>query len=198
MSRPSNHLSIGSPNRKQKTWLAALGFLSACIPTSSIPAWSAETPASQPTGSNVSTPVPAGEPALRGYTKTQLETMLASPDAKQRLNALLLLRETGTAAMPVFIWALEDEDPNVRIAAIKSFGPLGAASETAAVPLTNLLEQEPNLSVQKQIIFTLGQMGPYAAEAVPVLQKLQREANLIVRVNAQQALDKILTGTPRP
>jgi len=61
--------------------------------------------------------------------------MLESADPKQRLNALLLLREMGTAAVPLFIWALQDEDPSVRIAAVKSFVSLAAASEPAAVPL---------------------------------------------------------------
>ncbi|MFA5027407.1 MAG: HEAT repeat domain-containing protein [Candidatus Methylomirabilota bacterium] len=123
--------------------------------------------------------------------------MLESADPKHRVNALLLLRETGAAAVPVFIWALQDEDPSVRIAAVKSFVALGAASESAAVPLANLLETEPIPAVQKQIIFTLGQMGPYATEAVPVLRHLQREASLVVRVNASQALDRILNSPPR-
>lgn len=143
------------------------------------------------------TPATPGEPTFRGYTKVQLEAMLESADPKQRLNALLLLRETGTAAVPLFIWALQDEDPSVRIAAVKSFVSLAAASEPAAVPLANLLETEPIPAVQKQIIFTLGQMGPYATEAVPVLRQLQREANLVIRVNASQALDRILSNPPR-
>lgn len=142
-------------------------------------------------------PASPGEPTIRGYTKAQLHTMLESADPKQRLNALLLLRETGAAAVPVFIWALQDEDAGVRIAAVKSFVSLGAASEPAAVPLANLLETEPIPAVQKQIIFTLGQMGPYATEAVPVLRHLQREATLVVRVNASQALDRILNSPPR-
>ena len=170
-------------------FLAGLFILDLTSPAPGRPA-SSGTPSPTP-------PAPPGEPTLRGYTKAQLEAMLESADPKQRVNALLLLRETGATAVPIFIWALQDEDPSVRIAAVKSFVPLGTASEPAAVPLANLLETEPIPAVQKQIIFTLGQMGPYATEAVPVLRQLQREANLVVRVNASQALDRILSSPPR-
>ena len=176
------------PRRTVLRFLAGLFILELTRPA---PSRAASSPAP------ATPPATPGEPTLRGYTTAQLVTMLESADPRQRLNALLLLRETGVAAVPVFIWALQDEDPNVRIAAVKSFVSLGAASEPAAVPLANLLETEPIPAVQKQIIFTLGQMGPYATEAVPMLRQLQREANLVIRVNASQALERILNSPPR-
>ncbi len=140
-------------------------------------------------------PVPT-QPTLHGYTTTQLQEMLESPDPKNRLNAILMLRDLGSRAVPVFLWALDDPDPSVRIAAVNSFRPLGADSEPAAGPLADLLEIEPVPAVRNQIIFTLGQMGAYASPAVEVLRRLQRDGNLTVRLNASQALEHILATQP--
>ncbi len=142
-------------------------------------------------------PAPAAppQPTLHGYTAAQLEALLQSPDPKNRLNAILMLRDLGGKAVPWFVWGLGDDDPSVRIAAIQSLRPLGPASEPAAGPLADLLDVEPIPAVRNQIIFTLGSMGRYAAAAVPALQRLQRDGNITVRLNASQALEHIL-GTP--
>ena len=143
-------------------------------------------------------PPPAAQPTLHGYTAAQLEALLQSPDPKNRLNAILMLRDLGAKAVPWFVWALGDDDPSVRIAAVQSLRPLGPDSEPAAGPLADLLEVEPIPAVRNQIIFTLGQMGPYAAQAIPVLQRLQREGNITVRLNASQALEHILGNQSSP
>jgi len=124
--------------------------------------------------------------------------MLQSSDPKERADAIVVLRHAGASAVPVFIWALDDEDPGVRIAAVKSFDGLGAAAERAAVPLANLLAVDPIPAVQTQIIHTLGQMGPHATDAIPTLRRLQREATLTIRVHASKALNRILDSQPRP
>jgi hypothetical protein len=139
-----------------------------------------------------------GETTIQSYTASQLETMLQSSDPKERADAIVILRHAGASAVPVFIWALDDEDRGVRIAAVKSFDTLGAAAEPAAVPLANLLAVDPIPAVQTQIIHTLGQMGPYAAGAIPTLRRLQREATLAIRVHASKALNRILDSQPRP
>ncbi len=145
-----------------------------------------------------STLVPSsGYASLQGYTGTQLETMLLSSDPKERADAIVILRQAGASAVPVFIWALDDEDPGVRIAAVKSFDALGVAAEPAAVPLATLLAMDPIPAVQTQIIHTLGQMGPHAADAIPTLRRLQREAALTIRVHASKALNRILDSQPR-
>ena len=138
------------------------------------------------------------QPTLHGYTSAQLDDLLQSPDPKNRLTAILMLRDLGGRAVPIFIWALEDEDPSVRIAAVNSFRPLGPDSEPAATPLANLLEVEPLPAVRNQIIFTLWQMGPYAAQAIPTLRRLQRDGSITVRLNASQALERILGNQPQP
>ena len=122
------------------------------------------------------------ERLLHGKTASQIEAMLADDDPAKRREAILMLKDTGSAAIPVYIWAFSnDEDPGVKLAAIKALIPLG----------------EPLPSIQKQIIYVLGVMGPYATEAVPILKRLQKEASLPVRVNASQALDHILNSVPK-
>ncbi len=169
-------------------------FFLAVLVSSILPsqAFTADAPSPPPT------PPPVAQPTLHGYTAAQLGDLLQSPDPKNRLNAILMLRDLGGRAVPWFIWALGDDDPSVRTAAIQSVRPLGPASEPAAGPLADLLEVEPIPAVRNQIIFTLGQMGPYAAQAVPVLQRLQREGNITVRLNASQALEHILGNQPSP
>jgi HEAT repeat protein len=81
---------------------------------------------------------------------------------------------------------------------VNSFRPLGPDSEPAATPLANLLEVEPLPAVRNQIIFTLWQMGPYAAQAIPTLRRLQRDGSITVRLNASQALERILGSQPPP
>jgi HEAT repeat protein len=138
------------------------------------------------------------ERLLHGKTASQIEAMLADDDPAKRREAILMLKDTGSAAIPVYIWAFSnDEDPGVKLAAIKALIPLGAATEPAAIPLVDLLAIEPLPSIQKQIIYVLGVMGPYATEAVPILKRLQKEASLPVRVNASQALDHILNSVPK-
>jgi len=153
--------------------------------------------AADPAPSSPAAPAPA-EPTLHGYTSAQLDDLLQSPDPKNRLNAILMLRDLGGRAVPFFLWALADEDPSVRIAAVNSFRPLGPDSEPAAGLLANLLEVEPLPAVRNQIIFTLWQMGPYAAQAIPTLRRLQRDGNIAVRLNASQALERILGNQPPP
>jgi HEAT repeat protein len=147
-----------------------------------------------PAAPGASPPKPSAPPteaSYHGYTLTQLDTMLQDPDPKQRITALVSLRDAGHAALPIFTWALNDEDPTVRIEAIKSIGPLGAASESAAPLLSNLLLADPIPAVRTQLIYTLGQMGPYAAAAIPALRHLQRTADITTRINAAQTLDRI-------
>ncbi len=153
--------------------------------------------AAEPPPPSAAAPAPA-QPMLHGYTSAQLDDLLRSPDPKNRVNAILMLRDLGGRAVPIFLWALADEDPSVRIAAVNSFRPLGPDSESAAAPLANLLEVEPLPAVRNQIIFTLWQMGPYAARAIPTLRRLQRDGNITVRLNASQALERILGSQPSP
>jgi HEAT repeat protein len=120
--------------------------------------------------------------------------MLQDPDPKQRVTALVTLREAGAAALPIFLWALDDEEATVRIAAIRSLAPLGPATESATPALVTLLLTDPIPAVRTQIIHTLSQMRLYAAEALPALRKLQREADITTRVNASQAIQRILAA----
>lgn len=137
---------------------------------------------------------PPDEAGYGGKTLAELDALLQDPDPKQRVAALVALREAGTAAVPVLLWALDDEDASVRSAAIRTLGPLGPASEAAIPALTQLLLNDPMPAVRTQIIHTLGQMGPYALDAVPALRRLQRAADITTRVNAAQAIDRILAS----
>ena len=152
-------------------------------------------PVAFPGSAAAQTPVTAPEePTLQGRSVSRLEAMLLDSDPKQRLAAVVALRDAGISALPVFVWAFNDEDPNVRMAAVKSIGPFGAASQPAVPSLADLLLVDPIPAVKTQIVHTLGQIGPYATDAVPALRRLQREADLTLRVNATQALDRILVG----
>jgi hypothetical protein len=49
--------------------------------------------------------------------------MLQDPDRMQRVAALISLRDAGASALPSFLWALDNEEAAVCIAAVKSLGP---------------------------------------------------------------------------
>jgi hypothetical protein len=169
-------------------WLYPLVLLSLLLPAARPrPLLAAEAPPST---------APPHERTLHGKTASEIEAMLTDNDPDKRKEALLMLKDVGAAAVPVYIWALNDENPGIRLTAVKALIPLGAATEPAAVPLVELLAIEPLPSIQREIIYVLGVMGPYAAEAVPALRRLQKEASLPVRVNASQALDHILNSVP--
>jgi HEAT repeat protein len=135
------------------------------------------------------------DPTYGGHTMAQLDAMIRDADPKQRVAAVTALRAVGADALPVFLWALNDEDPGVRMAALKAIARLGAASEKATATLAAILLSDPVPAVRTQTIHTLSQMGPYAIDAVPALRKLQREADITIRVNVSQALDRILART---
>ncbi len=137
-------------------------------------------------------PPPApGEPSYGGKTLPELDTMLQSPDPKQRLAAILSLRAAGASAVPIFIWAFDDDNADVRIAAIKSLEPLGPRTEAATPALTELLLSDPIPAVRMQILHTLGEMGVYAAAALPTLRRLEREGDITTRLNATLAITRI-------
>ncbi len=137
-------------------------------------------------------PPPApGEPSYGGKTLPELDTMLQNPDPKERLAAILSLRAAGASAIPIFLWAFDDENADVRIAAIKSLEPLGPRTEAATPALVDLLLNDPIPAVRMQILHTLGEMGLYAAAAVPTLRRLEREGDITTRLNATLAISRI-------
>ncbi len=136
-------------------------------------------------------PPPPGEPSYGGKTLPELDTMLQSPDPKVRLAAIIALRAAGASAVPIFIWAFDDDNADVRIAAIKSLEPLGPRTEAATPALVDLVLNDPIPAVRMQILHTLGEMGIYAADAIPTLRRLEKEGDITTRLNATLAINRI-------
>ncbi len=181
------------PPFRQRSWAwvilsVALGLLAVPLPASAAPPAPISAPAAPTSPSDV-------EPGYQGYTLSQLDAMLQHGDPKQRLSALLAIRQAGATAIPVFLWAFEDEDAAVRIAAVKSFGTLGTASEPAVPAMAHLLLNDPVPAVRNAVIHTLGLLGPLAAASVPALRQIQRTGDITTRVNVSQALERILGGS---
>jgi HEAT repeat protein len=122
-----------------------------------------------------------------------LTRALADADPVVRGLAALALRDVGSAARPALdalIARLNDEDVNVRMMAAQAIGRQGAAASPAIDPLINACRRkDEHVHVLRSLATALGQTGPAAARALPVLRELAR----IPRVQwaAEEAIGKI-------
>lgn len=154
-----------------------------------------------------------GDPAVRvaaawGFTQAPahasasvpaLRAGLADSDPVVRGLAAVSLRNCGLCAepaLPALIAGLQDPDENVRIASADAIAKLGAKAAPAVPGLIELAEapnQHPH--VLRSVAYALSAIGPAAASAVPVLERLSR--HIRVRWIARTAIARI-TNQPPP
>jgi hypothetical protein len=134
---------------------------------------------------------PAAVPALAGA--------LTDPDPRVRVLAAIALRTDGSkaaAAVPQLIHALGDPVDYVRASAADAIGAIGPEASGAVHPLAKrLLMRDERGFVLISVAYALGDLGPYATEALPALQQVRaiRRAGAA----AQEAILKI-EGKPVP
>lgn len=138
----------------------------------------------------------APEPSYEGKTISQWQALLQHEDPRRRILALTALSSIGARSLPLFIWALNDTDAPVRSAAVKTIGLLGRDGTPAVPALIEVILNDPVRAVRLQGIYALGQLGPLAADAVPALRSILETADLAMRINVAQALEKI-AGTSK-
>lgn len=113
--------------------------------------------------------------------------------AAERRTALGHLGSVGSAAadaIPDLIAALRDADLAIRTGAADALVKMGTA---AVAPLVEALLDE-DADFRRAVILTLGQIGPEAAAAIPVLTAARTDAQLAAA--AAEALARI--GEPPP
>src|SRR5574337_73042 len=100
------------------------------------------------------------------------ERLLQHPDASKRVYAITTLARQGGRFIPLCLWALDDSDTSVRIAALKALDAMGTIAAPAADAIIDAVRYDPSLEVRLHAINALGSMGPGAERAVATLRKL--------------------------
>jgi HEAT repeat protein len=119
---------------------------------------------------------PPGSPPRRSpcetlTTERLIELLRTSPQADQRAEAAVALRERAPAGLDALIAALDDESISVRIAAAKGLAFHGAAGKAAAGKLIAWLNA-PSKELQQAALAALAAIGPAAPEALDPLVQL--------------------------
>lgn len=124
----------------------------------------------------------------------RLTVALERPDPRVRklaADTLGSLGPKGAAAVPVLINRIgEDEDPVVRMSCALALAQMGEASRSAVPALIKLLESEP-AGGRRAVIFALGNLGPVAADALPLLRREALQGPLFDRTLAAWAALKV-------
>jgi HEAT repeat protein len=110
--------------------------------------------------------------------------MIASGD-----NAAV--RDLVKPAIPDLINALRDKDDDVRMWAAIALGHIGPDAVSAVEPLVGLLKDEQNAQVISSAIRSLGEIGPGAKPALPILVAMVQNPGYPARVFATQAFWRI-------
>jgi HEAT repeat protein len=115
------------------------------------------------------------EETLEALRKIGPETPEAVPALIETLRidglrtfATQTLEGIGGRALPALVRAMKDENPNVRLAAVRIIGNLGPPAGQAVPALIAAL-QDPGRGVSTEAAIALGKVGPRAKEAVPDL-----------------------------
>jgi DUF2961 family protein/HEAT repeat protein len=134
---------------------------------------------------------PAGAAAVPA-----LAASLTDPNAWVRSIAAVALREMGDRALPAvpaLVKALRDPEPFVRAPAADAIAKIGPPAKAAVQPLIDSLTVPgEQVYVLRSATMALGRIGPDAASALPVLQKVRKmhrvayvAAEAILRINGQ-------------
>lgn len=94
------------------------------------------------------------------------------------------------SAVPTLTTALNDEQREIRLAALKSLAEIGTPSKTAVPELTKALE-DGDEAVRAGAIAAIAAIGPDAKDAVPSLARAFLDPNKTVRLRALKAISKL-------
>jgi len=124
---------------------------------------------------------------------SQISICLSDEDPVVRGLAALALRNAGSAALPflnVLVGGLKDTDANVRMMSADAIARQGK-SALPALPALIEAGQVPGeqVPVLRNVAAALGAIGPEAASALPVLEKLQGHPR--IRWSAEAAIRQI-------
>jgi HEAT repeat protein len=132
-----------------------------------------------------------------------LAQALSDQEPLVRMNACLALSKLGSegqAAIPALIAAVKDESNETNLdtftftiqqAAAVALGRASSGSEAAVPALTSLLQTSESESLRIMVARALGDVGPAAHSAAPMLVPLLSEPSATLRQSAGEALDKI-------
>jgi HEAT repeat protein len=142
--------------------------------------------------------------------------MVDYPDygsGKERENQIRAIRQIGTNGLPTLIRMLHKKDnrfevwwvnliekqhvikirfqpaEEIRMRATWGFNLLGSQASGAVPELIGMFEQEPSL--RSEVVIAIGNIGPEAEQAIPVLLQGITDTNVIVRNNSINALGHI-------
>jgi len=142
-------------------------------------------PAVQP---GATTPATPGEPTLRGYTKVQLEAHAGnrrSQAASER--ALSSLRETARPRCRYHL-GVQDEDPSVRIAAVKSFVSLRRPASRPPCHWRIFWKQNRSGGAKADHLYPWADGAIRGPRACRCSANYRERQNLVIRVNASTSV----------
>jgi hypothetical protein len=111
-----------------------------------------------------------------GTTVNALTYALQDTEHRVRIASGMALKSLGpkaAPAVPQLIAELKDQELTVRLAAAQALGAIGAKAEPAVPALSAILaDQREGRIMFRTAMITLGQMGPAAKGAIPVLKEI--------------------------
>jgi Protein of unknown function (DUF2961)/HEAT repeats/HEAT repeat len=109
-------------------------------------------------------------------TLQALTAALGDASESVRIQAALALKSGGPSAAPAvpqLTAALQDQSLSVRLASAQALGAIGAKAEPAVPALSAILaDKGEGRFMFRTVMIVLGQMGPAAKAALPVLQQI--------------------------
>ena len=123
--------------------------------------------------------------------------LLSSDKGRDVANAATILGKIGLEpkiVVPALSKAMENPDAEVRAKVVEALTNFGRDAEPAVAALLQSLTKTVETDLQKEIAYTLGEIGPAAKDAVPQLIELiksRKDPEGFLNVNAAEALGKI-------
>jgi len=110
----------------------------------------------------------------------------------------LLQKFEGAAgeSAPAMVASLSDPDRDIRLKACEVLGRCGGAGRAAGVPVLTQMLIVPDKDLVARAAWVLGQIGPEAKPAVVSLTEAMKHTERDVRLNAIEALDRVV-GDPK-
>jgi HEAT repeat protein len=132
-----------------------------------------------------------------------LIAVLSREDTNTQTHVWKNLGEIGAVAVPSLIQALKEENPAVRMNAIRALRYIGPDAVEAVSPLIEALDED-DYEMRLHAAIALGNIGPGAYAALPKLRELAEDDPYInayrkeytVRKAAREAIEKIEAGIP--
>jgi HEAT repeat protein len=133
-------------------------------------------------------------------TKRLLELAAAeSLEIEVRWNAIRTLgkmREAGAEAIPSLLPMLGSPESRIREHASEALGDIGPPSRSVVEQLFPLLS-DPDTKVRRDSVRSIGQIGA-GPEAIPLVEKLVKDPEQIVREAATKTLEQLRDTAPSP